>query len=129
MGEAPTADEGVMFEALAGRPQKPGAAVDDTFWSALRGGSAAILTPFLSAALCDHSDGLAPGERAVLPDWSANVWQAGKSFQHLDGIFSSVPALASLVTNKTADTLVSGDLSRVGERAVVGATARRGLSP
>src|SRR5579862_3053979 len=64
----------------------------------------AILGAWL-AALNDHSAVLAPGERAVLPILSASVWQAGKSFQYLDGIFSAVPALASMVTNKTADTL------------------------
>jgi hypothetical protein len=66
--------------------------------------SMAILGAWL-AALNDHSAVLAPGERAVLPILSASVWQAGKSFQYLDGIFTAVPALASMVTNKTADTL------------------------
>ena len=109
VGEALTADERAVFESLSGRPQEPGEAVDE-FWAAIgrRSGktrSMAILGAWL-AALNDHSAVLAPGERAVLPILSASVWQAGKSFQYLDGIFSAVPALASMVTNKTADTLL-----------------------
>jgi hypothetical protein len=48
---------------------------------------------------------LAPGERASLPIISASLWQAGKAFQYLDGVFSGVPALQKLVTGRTADTI------------------------
>ncbi len=65
----------------------------------------AVLAAYL-ATLGDYSDVLlAPGERTSLPTMSASVWQARKCFQHLDGIFSSVPALKRLVTNQTADTI------------------------
>jgi hypothetical protein len=108
VGEELTTDERIVFEKHTGRPQEPGEAVDE-FWGVIgrRSGKTramAVLGAWL-AALNDHSAVLAPGERAVLPILSASVWQAGKSFQYLDGIFTNVPALASMVTNKTADTL------------------------
>ena len=64
----------------------------------------AVLAAYV-AALCDHSAALAPGERALLPILSATVWQSGKAQQYLDGLFSSVPALAALVTSRTSDTI------------------------
>ena len=100
MGEALDDDERAIFESLTGRPQEPGERVDE-LWAVIgrRGGKTramAVLAAYI-AALCDHADVLAPGERAVLPILSASLWQAGKAFQYLDGIFSSVPALKRLV--------------------------------
>jgi len=64
----------------------------------------AVLAAYI-AALCDHFDVLAPGERATLPILSASLWQAGKALQYLDGVFSTVPALKALVVGQTADTI------------------------
>ena len=66
--------------------------------------TASVLAAYV-AALCDHSDVLAPGERGTLPIMSASLWQATKALQYLDGIFTHVPALKALVTGQTADTL------------------------
>jgi hypothetical protein len=108
MGEALTDEERVILEGLTGRPQEPGERVDE-LWAikGRRGGgtrAAGVLAAYI-AALCDHADVLAPGERAVLPILSASLWQAGKAFQFLDGIFTSVAALKRLVAGETSDTI------------------------
>ncbi len=64
----------------------------------------AVLAAYI-AALCDHADRLAPGERAVLPILSASVWQAQKAFGFLAGIFDAVPALSAMVIGRTAETI------------------------
>jgi len=64
----------------------------------------AVLAAYI-AALCDHTDLLAPGERATLPIMSASVSQASKALQYLNGIFDHVPALAGLVEARTADSI------------------------
>jgi hypothetical protein len=108
MGEALDDTERTIFEKLTGRPQEPAERVDEV-WCAVgrRGGktrAAGVLAAYV-AALCDHSDKLAPGERAVLPIMSASVWQSGKAFQFLSGTFAAVPALKRLVAGETADTI------------------------
>jgi hypothetical protein len=57
------------------------------------------------AALCDHSDKLAAGERAVLPILSATTWQSSRAFNFIRGIFAEAPALQALVQSETADTI------------------------
>ena len=57
------------------------------------------------AALCDYSDKLAAGERAVLPILSASVWQSQRAFNFVRGIFAEAPALQALVQSETADTI------------------------
>jgi hypothetical protein len=108
VGEELTTDERIVFEGLTGRQREPLEPVEE-FWGIIgrRSGKTramAVLSAYV-AALCDHSDALAPGERALLPILSATVWQSGKAFQYLDGMFSGVPAFAALVTNKTSDTI------------------------
>ena len=108
VGEELTTDERIVFEGLTGRQREPLERVDEA-WCCIgrRSGKTramAVLAAYI-AALCDHSDALAPGERATLPIMSASVWQSNKAFQYLEGIFSGVRALAALVTNKTADTI------------------------
>jgi hypothetical protein len=108
MGEALTETERAVFETLTGRSHGPDERVDEA-WAICgrRSGktrAASILAAYV-AALCDHTDVLAPGERATLPIMSASMWQASKAMQYLDGIFSSVPALKALVTGQTSDTL------------------------
>jgi hypothetical protein len=108
MGEHLTDEERVIFLELTGRPCEGGIRAEE-FWAIVgrRGGKTraiAILAAYI-AALVDFSDVLAPGERASLPIMSASTWQAGKCFQYLDGIFSTVPSLKQLVVNQTADTI------------------------
>lgn len=108
MGEALTDDERVVFAGLTGREREPLERVEE-FWAIIgrRGGKTraiAVLAAYI-AALVDFTDVLAPGERASLPIMSASVWQAGKCFQYLDGIFDGVAALKRLVTNQTSDTI------------------------
>ncbi|MDE3176813.1 MAG: hypothetical protein KGM15_11990 [Pseudomonadota bacterium] len=108
MGEELTEGERAVFEDLTGREREPLSRVDE-LWAIIgrRGGktrAAAVLAAYL-AALVDHSDKLAPGERGVLPIMSASTWQAQRAFGFLSGIFAEVPTLAALVENETADTL------------------------
>jgi hypothetical protein len=107
-GETLTDDERAVFESLTGRPREPARRIDEA-WAICgrRSGktrAAATLGAYI-AALCDHSDVLAPGERATLPILSASLWQAGKALQYLHGAFSTVPALNALVIAETADTI------------------------
>ena len=108
MGEELTDAERAIFEALTGREREPLERVDE-LWAIVgrRGGktrSVGVAAAYI-AALCDHADKLAPGERGVLPIMSASVWQSQKAFGFLSGIFAEVPTLAGLVENETADTL------------------------
>ena len=108
VGECLTDDERTIFKKLTGREREPGLLVDEAwFIVGRRGGKTRMATALGAyvAALCNHSDVLAPGERGTLPIMSASMWQATKALQYLDGIFSHVPALKSLVTGQTADTL------------------------
>ena len=108
MGEPLDDDERAIFKSLTDREREPLSRVDE-LWAIIgrRGGktrAAAVLAAYI-AALCDHADKLAPGERGVLPIMSASTWQAQKAFGFLSGIFAEVEALKSLVENETADTL------------------------
>ena len=108
MGEELTDEERLVFQALTGREREPSRLVDE-FWAIIgrRGGKTraiAVLAAYI-AALVDFADVLAPGERCTLPIISASLWQAGKCYQYLDGIFHGVPALKKLVTGQTADTI------------------------
>ncbi len=108
MGEELTEAERMVFQELTEREREPLAPVEE-FWGIIgrRSGktrACAVLGAYI-AALCDFSDKLAPGERASLPILSLSLWQAGKCFQYLDGIFSGVPALKQLVIGQTADTI------------------------
>ncbi len=88
MGEALTVEERAVFESFTGRPPEPAQRVDEAWGIAGKTRAAAVLAAYI-AALCDHFDVLAPGERATLPILSASLWQAGKALQYLDGIFST----------------------------------------
>jgi hypothetical protein len=108
MGEELNSNERAIFMALTGRERGPLNRVEE-LWAIMgrRSGKTraiAVLGAYL-AALCDFTDVLAPGERAILPILSASLWQAGKAFQYLDGIFDNVPALKKLVIGQTADTI------------------------
>ena len=111
MGETLSKSERVIFTELTGREDEPGERAEE-LWSIVgrRGGKTraiAVLASYL-AALVDYGDILAPGERATLPIISASLWQAGKCYEYLDGVFSNVPALKRLVTGQTSDTISLG---------------------
>lgn len=58
-----------------------------------------------TAALCDHSDRLAPGERGVALLVAENQKQAKVLLNYVAGIFDSSPALAKLIVNRTQTSL------------------------
>jgi hypothetical protein len=101
--------ERALFRKLSGgRTKEPGKPVDE-LWAVVgrRGGktrAAATLAVYL-AALCDHSETTAPGERPLLLFLAQNQKQAGVAFGYAAGIFDSVPLLGQLVIHRTADTL------------------------
>ncbi len=108
VGEELTTEERVIFSGLTGRGRKPGKLVEEA-WMVVgrRSGKTramAILAAYI-AALCDHADLLAPGERAVLPIISASINQGSKPLQYLNGIFDGVPMLAAMVEGRTADSI------------------------
>jgi hypothetical protein len=109
MGEALTPDERSIFAELTGGREREPCELVEEFHAVIgrRSGktrAAATLATYL-AALVDHSDRLAPGERAVLPLLSATTWQAQRAFHLIRGIFAEAPALASLIEGETSDTL------------------------
>jgi hypothetical protein len=65
---------------------------------------AGILAVYL-AALCDHRDSLAIGERGLVLFLAQNQKQASVAFGYAAGILDTVPMLAQLVTGRTNDTL------------------------
>ncbi len=107
-GEELTDVERSVFKTLTEREREPLEPIEEA-WLIIgrRAGktrAAAVLAAWI-AALNDHSDVLAPGERATLPIVSASVWQAGKALQYLDGVFAHVPALKALVEGQTTDSI------------------------
>lgn len=131
MGEPLSAEERVIFEAVTGRPQEPQERVDE-LWCIVgrRGGKTraiAVLGVFI-AALCDHREYLAPGERGSLPIMSATMQQAQKAFSYVAGIFDGSPLLRPLVERQTTDTIglttrVDVEVRPANYRTVRGTTA------
>jgi hypothetical protein len=108
MGEALDDDELALFRSLTGRETAPTSRVE-TLVGVIgrRGGknrAAAVLAAYI-AALCDHSDKIAPGERPMVLCLAANTRQAAISFDYISAIFDEVPALRGLVKGRTSDTL------------------------
>jgi hypothetical protein len=131
MGEALLDDERATFTELSGgRGREPGLMAEEfhAICGRRSGKTKAVSTAavFL-AALCDFSDKLAAGERAILPILSASVWQSSRAFNFVRGIFSEAPALQALVQSETADTLrlanVDIECRPASYRTVRGATA------
>jgi hypothetical protein len=95
-------------ELTGGREREPGVMAAETFIIAGRRSgktqTIAAAATFL-AALCDHSDKLAAGERAVLLILSPTTWQSLRAFNLIRGIFAQAPALAGLIESETADAL------------------------
>jgi len=108
VGERLTDYERGTFKALTGREREPGEPVEE-FRGIIgrRSGKTramAVLAAWI-AALCDHSDILAPGERAVVPLVSASKQQAGKALQYLNGLFDHIPILAAMVEGRTDEKI------------------------
>jgi hypothetical protein len=108
MGEALTDDERVTFERLTGRKHEPGQRVAE-FWGTIgrRGGktrAGAVLAVYI-AALCDHSENLAIGERGLGLFLALNAKQATIAFNYAAGIIDAVDMLRGMVVNRTADTI------------------------
>jgi hypothetical protein len=132
MGEPLLDEERAIFAELTGGREREPCELVEEFHAVVgrRSGktrAAATLATYL-ATLVDHSDRLAPGERAVLPILSATQWQATRCFHLVRGIFDGAPALASLIKSETADTLrlsTSVDLETrpANFRSIRGATA------
>jgi hypothetical protein len=132
MGEALTDGERAIFAELTGGREAEPCELVEEFHAVVgrRSGktrAAATLATYL-AALCDHADRLAPGERAVLPILSATQWQATRCFHLIRGIFAEAPALAALIVGETADTVrlstsVDVECRPANFRSIRGATA------
>ena len=109
MGEALADDERKVFTELTGeREREPGVMAEEVHAVCGRrsGKTKAVSAAAVYfAALCDYSDKLAAGERAVLPILSASVWQSQRAFNFVRGIFAEAPTLQALVQSETADTI------------------------
>ena len=131
MGEPLTAEERVIFKAVTGRDREPGQRCEE-LWAIVgrRGGKTraiAVLASYI-AALCDHREYLAPGERGSLPIMSATTPQAAKCFSYIAGIFEASPLLKQLVERQTTDTIglstrVDVEVRPANYRTIRGTTA------
>ncbi len=109
MGEALTDDERVVFAGLTKREREPLERVESLVCVVGRRGgksrSTAVLAAYL-AALCDLSGKVVPGEKPIVLVLAQNAKQAGVMFSYISAVFETVPALAEMVANRTADTLL-----------------------
>lgn len=108
MGEPLTGNERVLFSQLTGRDVEPLERVEE-FWGIIgrRGGKSramSVLAAYLAGCV-DHSENLAMGERGKLPILAATTLQARICFGYIAAIFTHIRDFASLVSNRTAETL------------------------
>ncbi len=106
MGELLTDDERLIFTQLTGRVVEPLEPVEE-FWGIIgrRGGktrSMAVLIAYL-AALVDWRDVLVPGERGRALYLAHTAKQASIAFDYTTSLFTDLPLLCSLVTNRTSE--------------------------
>jgi hypothetical protein len=108
MGEPLTFWERRIFRKFTGRDREPGQMVEELVAVAGRRSgksrSAAVLAAYM-AALCDHSDAQAVGERLKVLVLAKDQRQAGVVFGYISGVFDSVPLLREMVVNRTLDTI------------------------
>jgi hypothetical protein len=107
-GEPLDEEERAIFTQLTGRAHEPLTPAEElhAYVGRRSGKTKAVATlAIYRGALCDYSDRLSIGERAVVAVLSASVWQAQRGFQYISGGFAAVPALKALITNETAETL------------------------
>src|SRR5262249_37137090 len=104
MGEPLLLDELEHFRALTGRNEPPSQMVAG-LWAAIgrRGGKSraiAALAVYL-AGLCDHSEVLARGERALVLVLAPDRDQASVVVQYAAGILEASPMLRQLIVRST----------------------------
>jgi hypothetical protein len=107
-GEPLDERERAIFTQLTGRAHEPLTPAEElhAYVGRRSGKTKAVATlAIFRGALCDYSDKLSIGERAVVAVLSASVWQAQRAFQYIAGGLAAVPALKALIANETADTL------------------------
>jgi hypothetical protein len=108
MGEPLTFWERRIFRKFTGRDREPGKMVEELVAVAGRRSgksrSAAVLAAYM-AALVDHSDVQAVGERLKVLVLAKDQRQSGIVFGYISGIFESAPLLREMVINKTLDTI------------------------
>ena len=108
MGEELTAAELVTFQKLTGREHAPSAMVEE-FEGVIgrRGGKSramGVLGAYL-AALCDHSEMLAAGERGVVLLIAPDQRQSRLLLDYVEGALRSTPLLSGLIVARTQEVL------------------------
>jgi hypothetical protein len=106
MGEKLNSGELETFRKLTGREQPPTSRVDELVCVVGRRGgksSAIAALAVYIAALCKHK--LAPGETGLVICVAPDQKQARVCLDYCCGIMESVPMLANMIANRTADTL------------------------
>ena len=108
MGERLTAEELAIFQRVTGRALAPPSRVEEAaFVVGRRGGkdrAASVLACYL-AALVDWSPVLAKGERGLVLCIGPDQRQAKIQRDYIEGAFDTSPVMASLVSNRTADSI------------------------
>jgi hypothetical protein len=108
LGEALTDEEREVFRTLTAREHEPLRRVQE-FWGAIgrRGGKSraiALLVTYI-ATLVDHRANLSIGERGLVLVLAQNQRQAKIIFAYVAALIESIPPLAKLLVNKTADVI------------------------
>ena len=132
MGEALTDEERLVFTTITGgREVEPLQRVDEIVGVVGRRGGksrAVAAAAVYLGCLCDHRANLSIGERGVVLVLAATQKQARVCFGYIAGILESVPQLAKLVVNRTADTIelangIDIEIRAVSSRGLRGVTA------
>jgi hypothetical protein len=108
LGEALTVEERQVFQTLTARTREPLRRVEQ-FWGAIgrRGGKSRAISLLITyiATLCDHRGNLSIGERGLVLTLAQNTRQAKIVFGYVAALIESIPPLAKMIVNKTADTI------------------------
>jgi hypothetical protein len=108
MGEPLDDEERAIFKEITGRDREPGERVHE-FWGIIgrRGGKSraiAVLIVFI-AVLVDHSRVIVSGEKPVVLCLAPTARQASIVLGYIAGILQSVPLFASMVVNRTSESI------------------------
>jgi hypothetical protein len=107
-GEALTPTELAHFQTLTGRAVAPGVRAEElhVFAGRRSGKSSGIASLIVhAAALCDHSDRLAPGETGIALMVAENQRQARVMLRYVEGMIDQSPVLRKLVIAKTQHSI------------------------
>jgi hypothetical protein len=109
MGEALVDDdERAIFKQFTGRDRAPGQRVNEmAIVAGRRGGKTralALLATYV-AALCDHGDALAPGERGIVLCVAQDTSVARKIIEFCESDFAGSDILRQLVRGRSADAI------------------------